>query len=81
MKLVEIIKMFLSETCAKVHVGKNLLDAFPVQNGLEQGDAFHLCFRICYQEGARKSGRIGIEWNTSTPVPMLMMKIIYLAKI
>jgi len=26
--------------------------------------AFQLCFRICHQEGPRKSGRTGTEWNT-----------------
>jgi len=26
---------------------------------------FQLFFRMCYQEGPRKSWRIGIEWNTS----------------
>jgi hypothetical protein len=51
-------------------------DALPIQNGLKQGDvfittAFHLCFRICHQEGPRKQGRTGIEWNTSAPQPLL----------
>jgi len=39
MKLIKLIKMCLSETYSKVCIGKNLLDAFPVQNGLKQGDA------------------------------------------
>jgi hypothetical protein len=29
--------------------------------------AFQLSFRICQKEGPRKSGRTGIEWNTSAP--------------
>jgi len=29
--------------------------------------AFQVFFRIFHQEGQRKSGRIGTEWNTSTP--------------
>jgi hypothetical protein len=50
--------MCLNETCSKVHIGKHLSGAFPIQNGLKQGDtlitiAFQLCFRICYQEGPR----------------------------
>jgi hypothetical protein len=28
---------------------------------------FQLCFRICHQQGLRKPGRIGIEWNASAP--------------
>jgi len=31
--------MCLNETCSEVRIGKNLPDAFPVQNGLKQGDA------------------------------------------
>jgi hypothetical protein len=33
MKLVRLIKMCLSETDSKVHVGKCLSDTFPIQNG------------------------------------------------
>jgi hypothetical protein len=39
MKLVRLIKMFLSETYSKVRIGKHLSDSFPIQNGLKQGDA------------------------------------------
>jgi len=35
MKLVRLIKMCLNKTYSKVHVSKN---AFPIQNGLKQGD-------------------------------------------
>jgi hypothetical protein len=34
-----IIKMCSNETYSKVRVGKNLSDAFPIQNGRKQGDA------------------------------------------
>jgi len=39
MKLVSLIKMFLTETCSRVPVGRNLSDMFPIRNGLKQGDA------------------------------------------
>jgi len=39
MKLVRLIKMFLTETYSSVRVGKNLSDMFPVRNGLKEGDA------------------------------------------
>jgi hypothetical protein len=39
MKLVRLIKMCLNETYSKVSTGKHLSDAFPIQNGLKQGDA------------------------------------------
>jgi hypothetical protein len=39
MKLVRLIKIYLNETYGKVHIDKNLSDAFPSQNGLKQGDA------------------------------------------
>jgi len=39
MKPVYLIKMYSNETYSEVCIGKNLSDAFPVQNGLKQGDA------------------------------------------
>jgi len=39
MKLVGLFKMCLNETCSKTRTGKNLSDAFPIQNGLKQWDA------------------------------------------
>jgi hypothetical protein len=57
--------MCLEETYSKVHIGKHLSDAFPIQNGLKQGDAlsivFHLCFRMCCEEGPRNQRGMGIE--------------------
>jgi len=39
MKLVRLIKMYLTDTYSRVQVGKNLSDMFPIRNGLKQGDA------------------------------------------
>jgi hypothetical protein len=39
MRLERLNKMCLNETYTKVHIGKHLSDAFPIQNGLKQGDA------------------------------------------
>ena len=38
-KLVRLVKMCLTETYSRVHVGKNLSDRFPIRNGLKQRDA------------------------------------------
>jgi hypothetical protein len=38
-KLVRLIKVCLSETYNKVHIGKCFSDSFLIQNGLKQGDA------------------------------------------
>jgi hypothetical protein len=38
-KLVRLIKMCLNETYSKIRIGKHLFGAFPIQNGLKQGDA------------------------------------------
>jgi hypothetical protein len=38
-KLVWLVKICLSETCGKVHLDKCLLNTFPIQNGLKQGDS------------------------------------------
>jgi len=37
MKLVGPIQICLNKTHSKVHIGKNLSDAFPIQNGTNQG--------------------------------------------
>ena len=39
MKLVWLIKMYLTEMYSRVQVGKNLSNMFPVRNGWKQGDA------------------------------------------
>jgi len=39
MKLVRLIKMYLTEMYSRVWVGKNFYDMFPIRNGLKQGDA------------------------------------------
>jgi len=38
-KLVRLIKMCLNKTYSEVCIDKHLSDAFPVHNGLRQGDA------------------------------------------
>jgi len=38
MKLVKLCKMCLNKTYSTVHMGKNLSDAFPTQNGLKLED-------------------------------------------
>jgi hypothetical protein len=37
-KLVRLIKIFLTEMYRRVRVGKNLSAMFPIRNGLKQGD-------------------------------------------
>jgi hypothetical protein len=37
-KLDGLIKMCLNEAYNAVHIGKNLSDKFPIQNGLKKGD-------------------------------------------
>jgi len=39
MKLMEIIKMCLNETCSRIRAGKNLSDIYPIKNILRKGDA------------------------------------------
>jgi hypothetical protein len=36
--VVGLIEIHLNETCSEVCISKHLSDAFPVQNGLKQGD-------------------------------------------
>jgi len=39
MKLVRLIKLYLTETYSRVRVGRNLSYMFHIRNGLKQGDA------------------------------------------
>jgi len=63
---------FFKQKYSKVHIGENLLDAFLLQNVLNQGDTLLVMlfnfFRVCHQKGPRKWGRYGIEWITSALV-------------
>jgi hypothetical protein len=55
MKLVRLIKICLNETSSKVHTGKNLSDAFPIQNGLKQGNTLSsLLFNFAIEYAMRK---------------------------
>jgi hypothetical protein len=44
MELVMLNKMYLNETCIKIHVGKNLSDALPIQNGMNKGMPYDCSF-------------------------------------
>ena len=39
MKLVNLIKICLTEMSSRDWIGKNLSDMFPIRNGLKQGEA------------------------------------------
>jgi hypothetical protein len=55
LKLVMLIKIFLNETYSKVRTGKNLSDAFPIQNCLKQGDALSsFLFKFSLKHDMRK---------------------------
>jgi hypothetical protein len=54
-KLVQLMKMCLSDICNKVYVGKHLCDMFTIHNGLKQGDAsLQLLFSFPLDCSARK---------------------------
>jgi hypothetical protein len=46
---MKLVKMSLSDRNSKVHISKNLSDAFPIQNDMIQGDALsplHFVFSL-----------------------------------
>jgi hypothetical protein len=51
---IEFGIMHLNKTCSQDHIGKNLSDAFPVHNGLKQGDALSPLLFNCALEYAIK---------------------------
>jgi hypothetical protein len=54
MKLVTLLKRYLSETCSRVQVGKYLSDMFPIRNGLKQGAVLPLFFNFALQYAIRR---------------------------
>jgi hypothetical protein len=65
--------MCLNETYRKVLIAKNLPDAFPIQNGLKQGDALSaLLFNFSVQYVIRKvrENQERLEMNGTHQLPI-----------
>jgi hypothetical protein len=55
MKGVRLFKMCLNEIYSEVRISKNLFNAFPIHNGLKQGDSLSpLLFNFALEYSVRK---------------------------
>jgi len=66
MKLVQLIKMCLTETYSRVRVGKHLSDMFPVRIGLKQVDTLSpLLFNFALEDTIKRVhvNRDGLKLN------------------
>jgi hypothetical protein len=67
-----MISVRLIRTCLiEARIGKRLLDTFPIQNGLKQGDALSpLLFNFVLEYVIRsvQGKQVGLEWNSSAMV-------------
>jgi hypothetical protein len=63
-KLVKLIKMCLNENYCEVCIGKILLDVFPIQNGLKEGDVLSpLFFNFAENIPPERSKKIRKDWK------------------
>ena len=77
MKLIRLIKLYLTETYGRARVGKNLSDLLPIRNGWKKGDALSpllFNFVLVYSIRRVQVNQGGLKLNSTHQLLVIKIK-------